>query len=233
MDGFRFTAMHLIHDLRLVLLAIANCLETMRERVKGAPLPTEVEHIARLLETGVAITDELLVSRSLHPAAPFVEVNRLLEGLDGVVGTIVGADVALRTKLGAPESRVYAQPLDLERILLNAVFNAAAAMPTGGALLIETNVAPTAAGASADTAPFGNLRLTIRDTGCGIPESQLAEVIDPMAKPRQDGSGLGLASIALILTRIGGSFSIESRPNEGTVVSIALPLWPGHGTQPH
>jgi signal transduction histidine kinase len=224
--------MHLIHDLRLVLLAIVSCLETLRERVKGDPLPTEVEHIARLLETGVAITDELLVSRSLHPAAPFVEVNRLLADLDGVVGAIVGADVALRTKLGAPESRVYAQPLDLERILLNAVFNAAAAMPTGGALLIETDVAPTAA-ASADTAPFGNLRLTIRDTGCGIPESRLADVIDPMAKPRQDGSGLGLASIALILSRIGGSFSIESRPNEGTVVSIALPLWPGHGSQPH
>src|SRR6188472_2160769 len=118
--------MHLIHDLRLVLIAISNCLDTRRENLKDSGLPPEIEHLARLLRTAIAMADELLVSRALHPAAPFVEVNSLLQDLDPVVGTLVGPDVAVRTRLGATESRVYAQSLDLERILLNTIFNAAA-----------------------------------------------------------------------------------------------------------
>lgn len=225
--------MHLIHDLRLVLVAIANCLETRRQQLKGDALPAEIQHLARLLQTAIAMTDELLVSRSLHPAAPFVDINSLLQDLDPVIGTLVGPDVAVRTKLGAPESRVYAQPLDLERILLNAIFNAVGAMPCGGALSIETEVTPAARSSSDTASPYGNLQLTIRDTGRGIPESQLADVIDPLARPRQDGSGLGLASVALILTRLGGSFGIESRPDEGTVMTVILPLWPGQVGQLH
>ena len=225
--------MHLIHDLRLVLVAISNCLEARRENLKAGPLPAEIRHLSRLLQTAIAMTDELLVSRSLHPSSPFVDVNSLLQDLDAVVATLVGPDVAVRTKLGALESRVYAQPLDLERILLNAIFNAVAAMPSGGALSIETEMIPATASSSATSAPYGNLQLTIRDTGRGIPESQIADVIDPLAKPRQDGSGLGLASVALILTRLGGSFMIESRPEEGTMIRITLPLWPGRAAHLH
>ena len=223
--------MHLIHDLRLVLAAISACVEMIRKQHQGQPLPHGVDHISRLIESGFAICEELLVSRTFHPSEPFVDINDLLEGLDPVFSAVAGPRVKLQTTLVAPESRVYGQRVDIERIMFNLLFNAVAAMPAGGALSIDTDIvhANTDDKWAGATPAFGNLQLTIKDSGRGMTELELAKAMNPMAKPRQDGSGLGLACILLILTRLGGTASIDSSPGQGTVVKILLPLSPsGH-----
>ena len=132
--------MHLIHDLRLVLAAIASCLEMLRKQYEGQPMPHEVDNISRFVDSGFAMVDELLVSGTLRPSTPFVDVNMLLEDFDPALSTVAGSDIKLQTTLVAPESRIYGQRVDIERILLNLVFNAVSAMPGGGALSIETDV---------------------------------------------------------------------------------------------
>ena len=216
--------MHLIHDVRIVLMSIAACLSALHRR--SAPLPPELDQANRLLDTARALIDERLVSGSLKPLAPYVDVNALLHDLDAVLATIVGPGISVRTKLGTGDTRIYAQRADIERILLNVAFNAAAAMPAGGSLLIDTEVIENTAG-GADSPP-GKLRLTIRDTGRGMSEAELQRVVDPLAQPRLDGTGLGLACVSLILTRLGGQLAIESRHSHGTLVSILLPLADDH-----
>ena len=97
--------MHLIHDLRLILASISACIEMIRQQNPGQPLPHGVDHINRLVESGFAMVEELLVSRSLHPSEPFVEVNDLLEGLDPVLSAVAGPRIKLQTTLVAPHSR--------------------------------------------------------------------------------------------------------------------------------
>jgi len=223
--------MHLIHDLRLILASINACIEMIRQQSPGEPLPHGVDHISRLVESGFAMVEELLVSRALHPAEPFVDVNDLLEDLDPVLSAVAGSKVKLQTTQVAPESRIYGQRVDIERIMFNLVFNAVAAMPKGGALSIDTDIVQTAKDEkwSGAVPAFGSLQLTIRDSGRGMTEFELAKAMNPMAKPRQDGSGLGLACILLILTRLGGTVSIDSQPDHGTTVTVLLPLSPaGH-----
>ena len=206
----------------------------IRKQHQGQPLPHGVDHISRLIESGFAICEELLVSRTFHPSEPFVDVNDLLEGLDPVFSAVAGPRVKLQTTLVAPESRVYGQRVDIERIMFNLLFNAVAAMPAGGALSIDTDIVHPASGDDKWTGAvpqFGSLQLTIKDSGRGMSELELAKAMNPMAKPRQDGSGLGLACILLILTRLGGTASIDSAPGQGTVVKILLPLSPS--TQVH
>ena len=203
----------------------------IRTQHQGELLPHGVEHIGRLLDSGFGICDELLVSRTVHPAEPYVDVNDLLEGLDPVFSAVAGPGVKLQTTLVAPESRVYGQRVDIERIMFNLLFNAIAAMPSGGSLSIDTDIvhAKTDDKWVGATPAFGSLQLTIKDSGRGMTELELAKAMNPMAKPRQDGSGLGLACILLILTRLGGTASIDSSPGQGTVVKILLPLSPaGH-----
>ncbi len=108
-------------------------------------------------------------------------------------------------RLAPATPAIYAQRADIERILLNVAFNAVAAMPAGGSLLIDTEVIENTTGAV--ESPSGDLRLTIRDTGRGMSEAELQRVIDPLAKPRLDGTGLGLACVSLILTRLGGQLA--------------------------
>jgi len=200
----------------------------LRKQYEGQPMPNQVDNISRLVDSGYAMVDELLVSSTLRPAAPFIDVNALLEGLDPALSTVAGPGIKLQTTLVAPESRIYGQRVDIERIMLNLVFNAVAAMPSGGALSVETDVtqSPLNDKWSGATSSFGNLKLTIRDTGHGMSEFELAKAMNPMAKPRQDGTGLGLACILLILTRLGGTVSIDSEPEKGTAVTILLPLSP-------
>ncbi len=152
--------------------------------------------------------------------------TRCCSDLDAVLTTIVGPGINVRTKLGTGDTRIYAQRADIERILLNVAFNAAAAMPSGGSLLIDTEVIENSTGAA--DSPYGNLRLTIRDTGAECQRPSCMRVIDPMAQPRLDGTGLGLACVSLILTRLGGRLAIESRRYHGTLVSILLPLADDH-----
>jgi signal transduction histidine kinase len=227
--------MHLIHDLRLVLAAIAACLDSLKQRTQGATVPQEIDHIRRFLDTGFLVADELLVNHAPHSAAPLVDVNALLEGFDGAVGSLAGSRVSVRTQLGAAESRVYGRSVDIERMLLNVLFNAVASMPSGGGLSIETDLTQSTIGEAwtGPAAPFGNLRLTIRDTGKGMSDAELSAALNPLARPREDGTGLGLASVLLILTRLGGTITIDSQPDGGTSVAISLPLAPTAGTQIH
>jgi signal transduction histidine kinase len=214
--------MHLSHDLRLVLMAITACLSALQRRSAQSSLPPELDQANRLLETAVALIDERLVSRLMKPLAPYVDVNDLVRDLHAVLATIVGPGITVRTTLGSGDTRIYAQRADIERILLNMAFNAAAAMPAGGSLLIDTEVIENTTGAA--DSPHGDLRLTIRDTGRGMSEAELQRAIDPAVQPKLDGTGLGLACVSLIVARLGGRLAIESRPYDGTLVSIRFPL---------
>lgn len=221
--------MHLIHDIRLVFLSIRACIEEARQRSSKRSLPNELGQANRLVEIGLSLVNELLVDRALRPIAPSVEVNQILEGLDAVLMTIAGRDIGVSTRLVGGDTRVYAQRADLERILLNVAFNAATAMPLGGSLLIDTELVDSG---GATDAPFGYLLLTVRDDGCGMSDAQVARAIDPVATPKLDGTGVGLASVALVLTRLGGKLAIESEPGRGTKVCILIPL-AGAGQQIH
>ena len=227
--------MHLIHDLRIVLMVIGICLEHLRTRYGAGPLPEPAQRVEQLVEMGRSIIEELLVSTELRPSMTHIDVNRLIEEFDGILREIVGPHVALRTSLAARESRIYARRVDLERIVLNLVFNAAAAMPEGGVLTIETTSAPPEPHELwvDPAAPFGDLRLMIGDTGRGMSESEVQRVNNPLARPRPDGTGMGLASVSLVVARLDGKLEISSQPGAGTIVGITLPLAPSSNGPVH
>ena len=220
--------MHLIHDLRMALLVIGRRLDTLRASLYSEPLQREVDALGRLVHSGVAMADELLVDSEMKPPVLPIDVNDAIAGACDVIQAIVGPGVRVDTSLARGESRVYARQVDLDRILLNVVTNAAAAMPSGGVLVIETSLiapAPDHAKRYPD-APFGQLRLTIGDTGSGVTIRDVWQVRDSTQVPRPDGSGIGLSSVSLIVLRLGGRLEIIPGRGAGTVVSITLPLTP-------
>ena len=71
--------MHLLHDVRLVLEAISLSLHAMQRRSTPDALAPEIEDAHHLLETGRALLDEALVSRTLRPIGPYIDLNLVLD----------------------------------------------------------------------------------------------------------------------------------------------------------
>ena len=95
--------------------------------------------------------------------------------------------------------------------LLNLLLNAVQAMPDGGVLTVSAQ------------AVRDRLELRVADTGRGIPRQDLERVFDPYFTTRNQGTGLGLATVRTIVEAHGGRVRIASEQGRGTEVTLDLP----------
>jgi len=110
--------------------------------------------------------------------------------------------------------RISCMPSQLNQVFLNMFTNAAQAIEVLGRILIKTE------------ARDGGLRITIQDTGKGIPADVLPKIFDPFftTKPVGSGTGLGLSISFQIIEQHGGDIRVTSQPGKGTRFTIRLPL---------
>ena len=106
---------------------------------------------------------------------------------------------------------------ELEQVLLNVLVNAWHAMADGGTLTLTTKRQEAQA------------VIAVADTGCGIPEEHMSRLFEPFftTKTAEQGTGLGLAVAHQLITGHGGHIDIASQVDEGTTVTITLPLAEG------
>jgi CheY-like chemotaxis protein len=119
----------------------------------------------------------------------------------------------------------------LENAILNLAINARDAMPGGGTLTIETSnqVLDAAAANVRDVRPGEYVRLSITDTGTGMPPEVQARIFDPFftTKAIGKGTGLGLSMVYGFVRQSEGSIKVESEVGRGTSFEICLPRYGG------
>lgn len=206
------------HTVRNPLHALMNCVDILRRELAASPASTQ--EILDIMGEGVdrieAVTRRLLtLTRDAPLAHERVELKAVVEDALRFVrmrSRESGVTIDLRV-VGQPSASV--DVARLAEALANLLDNAVYACRAGGAVAICIDDAPAA----------GKVRITIHDTGEGIaPEIQprLFEVFFT-TKPVGEGSGLGLAIARRAVDEHGGTLRLESRPREGTTVTIELP----------
>jgi PAS domain S-box-containing protein len=105
-----------------------------------------------------------------------------------------------------------ADPMQLQQVFLNLMFNAIEAMPDGGALAVKTSY----------DAALNSIRIAIADNGKGIEKTTLDQIFQPFFTTKSKGSGLGLAITRRLVEEHGGDIYVESTPDKGTVVNVSL-----------
>jgi signal transduction histidine kinase len=115
---------------------------------------------------------------------------------------------------------VRADPVQIERILLNLCTNAAEAIETRGRIELEVR----AAGEQEAQGP-GWIVLEVRDNGIGMSEHVKAHLYEPYFTTKSNGTGVGLASVYSTVRQLGGRVSIDSELGRGTRVMLVLPAW--------
>ena len=100
----------------------------------------------------------------------------------------------------------------LRQVFLNLLLNAVQSLDGEGAVSVDAALIDNAC------------VLHVRDTGCGINDEDLAQVFMPFFTTKEKGTGLGLAAAQKTVEAHGGSMRVESTVNEGTTVSVSLPV---------
>lgn len=214
------------HDFNNLLTPILGYAEVLL--AKTAPGSTEgrrLGDIRRAALHGANLVRQLLAFGRKQPVTPRVlNLNRELEESEELLRRTLGEDIEILFDLSHQVGHVRIDPTQLQQIILNLAANARDAMPEGGCLTVVTTPVPPEA-EHADAAARRYVRLTVSDTGAGMPEEILGHVFEPFFTTKEvgKGSGLGLAVVEGIVAQAGGRITVNSQVGTGTRFEIDLP----------
>ncbi len=189
-----------------------NVQYVLRRMPEDAPQRPALEQVLGQAER-ITVMIRRLLDFSRPAEARLTPVD-LAEVVRGSVELVPELERTVRVGVSAAEGlpHALADRRLMEHVLVNLMVNALQAMPGGGELRIGLTAEP------------GWVRVEVADTGCGIPEENLARVFQPFftTKAQGRGTGLGLAIVERIVRQHGGQVTLASRVDEGTVVTIRL-----------
>ena len=219
------------HDFNNVLTVIMGSAEMIRRRVPADhPAARSAEDIRKAAARAASLTRQLLAYSRQQVLQPRVlDLGAVVAEMEGMLRQLLGAGIEIVTRRTAACARVKADLGQLQQVILNLVINARDAMPRGGTITVEIDETELgesyAVGRGWAFTPGRYVRLTARDTGCGMDAATRARAFDPFftTKATGKGTGLGLATVYGIVKQSGGHIDIESEPGQGATFRIHLP----------
>jgi PAS domain S-box-containing protein len=221
------------HDFNNVVGAILGWAELGFEQNRAAPeIADRFARIREQAERAAALTRELLAfarRQVLQPRA--VDINAVTSGLISFLDKVIARDIELKV-VTAPVDPVKADPTQLEQVLMNLCLNARDAMPSGGRLLIETEMVElddSYCRFYPYVAPGRYAVLSVSDTGMGMDTETRERIFEPFftTKERGKGTGMGLATVYGIVKQHGGFIHVYSEPGQGSLFRVYLPALEG------
>lgn len=212
------------HNLNNLLAVIALNLDLIRERNRNSDDAESLAAALRAVERGTELIKGLLVFAQRETSRPVpIRLAAMFEDIARLVRPIMEGRIILRTMLEHSDLRIMADPAQFETALMNLIVNARDAMPKGGIITLA------ARRASSDESPAGArtaaVAVSVRDTGTGMSPEVAERAIEPFFTTKRTvrSAGLGLAMVHGFVSRCGGSMRIDSKPGEGTTVTLILP----------
>jgi CheY-like chemotaxis protein len=176
------------------------------------------------------LVDRILgFSRSGLGERVHVHVQSVIEESLELIAASLPANIRLEKKLGAGDAALIGDSTHLHQVAMNLCTNAIHAMEHGGTLTVILERVRLNEGRSLSRgalSPGTYARLTIKDTGAGIPPALLERIFDPFftTKGVGEGTGLGLSLVHGIVTDLGGAIDVKTTAGSGTSFEIWLPL---------
>ncbi|MFH1624988.1 MAG: ATP-binding protein [Pseudomonadota bacterium] len=179
---------------------------------------SQAEHITKLIH------QLLNFSRYNQPEFKSIDINSLIRDVLKLTDHQISKErIKVATDLQSEIPAIIGDDNQLQQVFINIIVNALHAMPQGGALTISTRLDKSRFSSS-----NGNrfVAISISDTGLGIPAKHIQKIFDPFftTKDIDKGTGLGLTVSHRIVEDHGGTIDVQSKVNEGTCLTVRLPI---------
>ncbi|MBN2573778.1 MAG: PAS domain S-box protein [Deltaproteobacteria bacterium] len=210
------------HDFNNCLAAIVGCLSLARNLVRHTPdAQSLIEDAVEASFRATALTRQLLTfSTGGLPVKACLDIGGLLERVADFC--VRGSNVKCAVELDAHLWPVEVDSGQFEQAFSNLVINAKQAMPGGGTIAVRAGNTLVAHPESPDDRRR-YVRISVADTGIGIPPDALHRIYDPYFSTKEGGSGLGLATAYSVVHKHGGFLECESTVGQGSTFHIHLP----------
>ena len=214
------------HDFNNLLMAVMGNLDLLRKRLPEDPrLHRLVEGALQGAQRGASLTQRLLAfARQQDLRVVPVDLGTLVRDMSNLLERSLGPRVTLRLNIPEGLPPAYVDTNQVELAILNLAINARDAMPEGG--VIEIRLAAWKAKNDPMLRPGNYLKLSVVDTGTGMPPDVLKRAIEPFfsSKPVGKGTGLGLSMVHGLAVQLGGALQLSSTVGKGTNATLVLPV---------
>ncbi|GCE22992.1 hybrid sensor histidine kinase/response regulator [Dictyobacter kobayashii] len=231
MESLGLLVSGLAHDFNNLLAGMMGYAQQGIKHSSANPeLAEYFQHIFTRAEQGARMTRQLLTfARGSHLEPMRIQMNTLIAQTLEFVGTLLGPTIKIEFNPDATIADLYADPTQLEQMLVNLCINARDAMPHGGTLRVETHTFQLHKGkqdARFTAQPGPYVQITITDTGEGMSPEVLARLFEPFftTKDVGRGTGLGLSVVYGIIQQHHGFIEVTSQPGKGTCFALYFPV---------
>ncbi len=217
------------HEINNPMGILNSRIELMLMEAPDRGFPPDVVEDLRVLHRNVArvsrIAQGLLsFARGTPTARTRVSLNEVVEDTLLLIRNQMGkGGIEIQTALDPRPLFVLGHGNALEQVLLNLLTNAEAAITGPGRVRITTEAIP---------GPSDRVRVTVSDTGGGIPADVVPRIFDPFYTTKEGGTGLGLSLTYGIIRDHQGTIDVESQPGEGTTFTLTFPAWQEEANSP-
>jgi len=219
------------HDFNNILTVIlGNTSTQLRNPRLDKKLTCSLTQVQRAAERATGLTRQLLAySRKQIIQRRPLALNEVVEQTVAMLRRLIGEHIALDMQLAPDLPPIFADPSNVEQVIMNLALNARDAMPDGGKLTlattrVEIDKASRARNPESQLGPY--ICLAVKDTGYGMDAATVGRIFEPFftTKDPGQGTGMGLATVYGVLKQHGGWIEVDTAPRRGTTIRTFFPL---------
>ncbi len=217
------------HDFNNLLTVIMGNLELLEMTNDDDRTASLIKDSLEATELGADLIARLLVFARKGDLKPVLsDLSTVCENALSILGRTLGANYRIATEFSPDLHKVSVDPVQLQSSLINLALNAKDAMPDSGTLTValrNIDIDDAYIAQETNIEPGTYVRLTVSDTGKGMPKEIQRRVFEPFFSTKKEtgGSGLGLAMVYGFVRQSGGHVTVYSEPNVGTNFSLYFP----------
>ena len=230
MEAIGTLAGGIAHDFNNILASVIGFAELGLMRVqKGTPLEEDLRQIYNAGNRAKDLVGQILTFARQADRKPIpTKVPPLMKETMKMLRAAIPSSIEIKMEIDS-DAQVMINPTELHQIFMNLSTNAVQAMEDDGGILKVTlkdeEILETTGEGEHQLRPGTYVKMEVSDTGQGIDREILRVIFDPYFTTKQpgEGTGLGLAVVHGIVHGCGGSISVRSKKDRGSVFTIRLP----------